>query len=232
MTASSCLPLVELGFVRVPGGDVRLGTNKPLPCRLEGHRRNETPVRFADTRPFWIARCCVTNAEFERFRPQYQRPLTSPRDRQPVTDVTYLEAIRYARWLSRRHGFELTLPTEAQWTAAAAPFGLEFPWGDAPDTSRARSRGDGVIGPTDVDDPNFAANHLGLHHVTGNVQQMMLGTHYALGSDGAETDGMYCIVKGGDWRHCAFSVGVARRGLMDVAGRAPTVGFRLAVNLP
>jgi len=223
--------LMKLGFVIVPGGEVRLGTDKPLPCRLEGFRRNETPVRRRTICSFWMARCCVTNAEFEQFQPRYQRPLTSPRDRQPVTDVTYLEALRYAKWLTRQHGVTFTLPIETQWTCAAAETATEFPWGDAPDASLARSRGPGVTGPVDVDDPAYPANWLGLRHITGNVQQMTLETHYIPGSGGAETDGMYCIVRGGDWRHCAYSVGIPRRGIFDVGARGPTVGFRLAVNI-
>jgi formylglycine-generating enzyme required for sulfatase activity len=221
------LILRGLDFVYMEGGPVRLGTDRPLPCRLEGHRRNETPVRETRVGPFWMARCCVTNAEFERYRPQFRRPATSPRDRQPVTDVTYLEAVRYAEWLSRRMGVAFDLPTEAQWTWAAAPFGLEFPWGDQPDIARAHVRGEGVDGPLDAGDEACGRNWRGLVHAVGNVQQMVRGTAYAPGTNGAVCDGMYCITKGGDWRHCPFSAGVARRGIMDVAARVPTVGFRL-----
>jgi formylglycine-generating enzyme required for sulfatase activity len=185
-------------------------------------------VRYRYVAPFWAARCCVTNLEFEAYRPQFRRPLTSPRDRQPVTDITYLEALGYAAWLSERHGIAFTLPTEDQWTAACGASGRnEFPWGDQPDRRLALTRGPKVDGPLDVDDGTYGPNQFGLLHAVGNVQQMLLGTAYAPGTNGAAVDGMYCIVKGGDWRHCAFSVGVARRGIMDVAARVPTVGFRL-----
>ncbi|MFA6604165.1 MAG: SUMF1/EgtB/PvdO family nonheme iron enzyme [Patescibacteria group bacterium] len=223
--------LSNLGFVHLAGGPVRLGTDRPLPCRFEGFRRNETPVRELLVGPFWIARCCVTNAEFERFKPQHRRPLTSPLDGHPVTDVTYLEALDFAAAAASRLGVAAALPTEAQWLFAAAPYGLEFPWGDEPDRSRCRTRGPGVAGPLEAADASLGLNWCGLCHIVGNVQQLTLGHYAAPGSLGAASDGAYCIVKGGDWKLCKHSAGVQRRGLADVAGRAPTVGFRLVVNL-
>jgi formylglycine-generating enzyme required for sulfatase activity len=178
-----------------------------------------------------MAQQCVTNAQFQAFRPQFRRPLTSQRDNQPVTDITYLEAVRYAAWLSKIRNVHFDLPTESQWVAACGNSGeREFPWGDAPDPALALTRGEAVDGPLDADDIRYGKNPLGIIHAVGNVQQMLRGTNYTPGTNGADTDGMYCITKGGDWRHCAFSVGVARRGLMDVAARAPTVGFRLIVE--
>lgn len=218
------------GFIFLEGGPVVLGTSRPLPCRLEGFRRNETPVREAVVGPFWIARCCVTNAEFERFKPRHRRPMTSPNDRHPAVEVTYLEALAYVEWLSRSQGVAFSLPTEAQWVFAAAPYGWEYPWGMEPDPARAHTRGPDVTGPLEVDDPRCGVNWRGLYHIVGNVQQMTLGTNYAPGTGGAATDGMYCIVKGGDWQHCRFSPGVHRRGIIDVAARLSTVGFRLVAE--
>ena len=223
--------LADLGFVCLAGGPVRLGTARPLPCRLEGCRRNETPVREERVGPFWIARRCVTNAEFERFKPRHRRPPTSPLDGHPVTDVTYLEALDFAAAVTRLLNRPVSLPTEAQWIFAAAPNGLEFPWGDEPDRRRCRTRGPDIAGPLEAGDASLGLNWCGLCHAVGNVQQMTLGHYFAAGAGGAASDGAYCIVKGGDWKMCKFSAGVQRRGLMDVAARAPTVGFRLVVNL-
>lgn len=216
------------GFVYLEGGKVRLGTKNPLLCRLEGHRKNETPERYLNVSRFWISKYCVTNAEYERFDKRYERPLTSQRDRHPVTNVTYMNALTYTRWWSETTGIEFTLPNELQWVFAAAPFGWEFPWGNKPDKNKSLVYNKRAVGPLEVDDPRYGENWCGLLHMGGNVQEFVLGTNYAPGTNGAEVDGMYCIVKGGDWAHCKQSPGVARRGIVDVAGRAPTLGFRLA----
>lgn len=222
--------LESLGFVYLTGGLVQLGTPKPLPCRLEGQRLNETPVRQALVDPFWICKYCVTNEEYERFDKRHRRPLTSPKGNHPVTEITYLNAIMYAEWLVGQLGFSFNLPTEAQWTLAAAPSGFEYPWGMERSRAKAHVFKPGVEGPLEVNDDSLGVNYCGLFHVGGNVQEYILGTAYAAGTNGAATDGMYCIVKGGDWSHCPYSPGVHRRALVDVSAKAPTVGFRLIVN--
>lgn len=222
--------LKKLGFVRLAGGPGRMGTANPLPCKLAGFRRNETPMRVVEVAPFWIAKLCVTNAEFEASGLRHRRPPTSPADRHPATDVTYLEAVQYAAWLSERHGIRFDLPTEEQWTFAAAPFGLEYPWGNEPDRTKALTRGSDVEGPVEVDDGRYGVNWCGLYHIAGNVHEMMRGAHEAPGTGGAASDGLYCVIKGGDWKHCQWSPGVHRRNIIDCAGRAPNIGFRLVVE--
>lgn len=60
--------LEELNFVLLPDGQVRLGTPNPLPCKFEGHRANETPVRELEVKPFWICKYTVSNHQEERDR--------------------------------------------------------------------------------------------------------------------------------------------------------------------
>lgn len=223
--------LRELGFVRLTGGPVRLGTDRPLPCRLEGCRSNETPVREQSVGPFWVARQAVSNWEYERCDRRHRRPLTSPDDRHPAVNLTYLNALDYCRWMSERFGLPFSLPTEAQWVFAVAPYGWGYPWGNAPDRSLALTRGAGVTGPLPVDDARFGKNWCGLLHASGNVSQFTLGIYRAAGHGGAGSDGHYCVFKGGNWMMCKQSVGVQRRGLIDVAARLPYVGVRLVASL-
>ncbi|MBN1585711.1 SUMF1/EgtB/PvdO family nonheme iron enzyme [Candidatus Uhrbacteria bacterium] len=222
--------LREMGFVRLEGGPVRMGTETPLPCRLEGYRHNETPVFGSVTGPFWMARTCVSNIEYERHDRRYPRLPIAPHDRHPAVNVTYLNALDYCRKLSERVGLPLTLPTEAQWVFAAAPSGTEFPWGNRPDRRKALTRGFGTVGPATVDSDDRYLNRCGLFHICGNVSQFTLGDYDAPGHGGFLTDGRYCVVRGGNWALCPWSAGVHRRGIVDVAARMPTVGFRLVCN--
>lgn len=225
--------LKELGFIFLPKGKVRLGTPDPLPCKFEGHRANETPVRELEVKPFWICRYVVSNCQFEQFNPRRIRPQTSARDSQPATNVTYLNALRYAEWLSAKHQLAFTLPTEPGWIYAAAPFGWEYPYqpGKFPDAAKTHTF---VLGESEyktiaVDNPQYGVNLWGLFHMGGNVQEYTLGSYYiSIGQWGSVTDGRYCIVKGGDFGHCPLGSGVQRRGISDVSARSERVGFRLA----
>jgi formylglycine-generating enzyme required for sulfatase activity len=181
--------------------------------------------------PFWIARQVVSNWEYERCDRRHVRPLTSPLDRHPAVNLTYLNALDYCRWMSQRFGVPFSPPTEAQWVFAAAPYGWAFPWGDAADRSLALTRGADVSGPLAVDDERYGRNWCGLLHATGNVSQLTLGMYRAPGHGGASCDGCYCLFKGGNWMMCKQSAGVQRRGLVDVAARLPYVGLRLVANL-
>lgn len=224
--------LTEMNFVFLEGGRVGLGTENPLPCRLEGHRKNETPVREFFVKPFWICKYCVTNKEYESYDSRHRRPSVANDDKHPVTEVTYMNAISYAGWLAKQQRIDFNIPTEQEWVFAAAPFGLEYPWGMQYSREKAHVFTHNEIeGPLKVDDLKFGTNWCGLYHMGGNVQEFVLGTNYAPGTNGAVVDGMYCITKGGDWCHCPRSAGVHRRGIIDVAGRMNSLGFRLAVTL-
>ena len=114
---------------------------------------------------FWIARLPITVAQFARFvnkgyrddshwtprglrwRGDRTAPLfwgdpQSSGANQPVVRVSWYEATAFCHWLSAQlaavlpPGYELRLPSEAEWEAAAAFAGpaqrRAYPWGDAP----------------------------------------------------------------------------------------------------
>jgi formylglycine-generating enzyme required for sulfatase activity len=222
--------LTRLDFVFLSGGPIKLGTREPLVCRLEGVRKNETPERMAVVEPFWLNKFCVTNGEFEQFNPKHQRSLTSPSDKHPVTDVTFMDALTYCQWLSEKTELNFRLPTETEWVWAAAPMGWEFPYQEnaKPSKGFAHTFDPAKRGSLQVDDPCFGTNCHGLYHMTGNVFQMTAPWYYAPGHLGAEADGAYYISKGGGFSHCQYSAGVQRRGIVDVGQRSVTTSFRLA----
>lgn len=226
--------LRDLGFVYVEPGVVQMGTHSPTPCTLEGERRNETPVFCKNVGGFWIAKYCVSNTDYERISPNKVRPPSSQGDNHPVTEVTYLNAKSYAIWLSERHGLPFALPTEEQWVRAAAPFRWQYPYeasAEKPDRSKIvvfdKQRPYGTV---PVDDPTDC-NHLGLFHMGGNVLQITGPARYTSSGSGFASDGMYCMVRGGDFGHCPLVSSVHTRMMMDVAHRDTRVGFRLVCNI-
>ena len=136
----------------VPAGQFTMGSSR----REIGRRSNETlrPVRI--TRAFYLGTKEVTNAEFRAFKPEHDSGEYDGHslndDDQPVTNVSWDEAVQYLNWLSVKDGLQpvyepqangwapvrplrngYRLPTEAEWEWAARfagqEAGLLYPWG-------------------------------------------------------------------------------------------------------
>ena len=124
---------VRLKLVRIPPGEFVMGD-------ADGEA-DELPLsRVTIAKPFWIGAYEVTNEQFRLFDPshrsgyfmkRYPGPdgpgLSLDGPRQPAVRVSWLEAMAFCRWLSRKTGLRFTLPTEAQWEYAcragsAGPF--------------------------------------------------------------------------------------------------------------
>lgn len=223
--------LKKLNFVLLPEGVVQLGTPNPVPCTFEGHRLNEVNIRVLTMNSFWICKYTVSNTEFEQFNAKRQRPPTSQGDKQPVTNVTYLNALKYAQWLSKQLNLCFSIPTEPEWVYAAAPFGWEYSYQEekSPKTDKTHNfiLGQSSYQTLEINDLRYGVNTWGLYHMGGNVQEYTLGSYYIPGNWGALTDGRYCIVKGGDFGNCPLSSGIQRRGIVDVSARSERIGIRL-----
>lgn len=222
-------------FVEIPAGIVQMGTDHALRCTLEGRRWNETPVRQIEVAPFLIARTKVTNALYETINPLHRRPPQSLGDDYPVVEVMYGEALTFCRKLNELTGMDFRLLTEPEWVMASAPTGWEYPYQESPRDPRVdvvHVYGDGQeFGAAPVGDPRWQSNFYGLDQMGHNISEFTFG-HYRVpqGAWGATDDGMYCIAKGGNYGHCAYSAGVQRRSIVDVSDRNPRIGFRLAHN--
>jgi formylglycine-generating enzyme required for sulfatase activity len=67
----------------------------------------------------------------------------------PRVGVSWYEAVAFCRWLSEQLGFEVRLPTEAQWERAARHTdGRTYPWGEEEDVGARANVGERGIGST------------------------------------------------------------------------------------
>lgn len=217
-------------FIYLKGGAVQMGTTRPLVCNVEGFRHNEVPVRTVEVLPFWICQFKVTNVVFERIKTKHRRPPQANKDKCPVVDITYGEAISFCQEINKITGMEFRLPTEPEWVFAAAPVGWEYIHpGDVPDLSQGHVFNDDAENcVVEINDPRWPSNYFGLDQMGHNVCEMTNG-HYHIpgGHYGSETDGAYYIAKGGNYGHCKFGLGIHRRLLVDITDRNPRIGFRL-----
>ena len=147
------IPVPEL--VYIPAGTFWMGSSDHDAAAV----KDEKPLHRVYLDEYWIGRYPVTMDEFAVFidylnsqRSSKQRKAghTSlpgvfrihfhrhSREHHPVTDVSWIEAATYCRWLSRITQRCFSLPTGAQWEKAArGPETNEgeeriYPWGDQP----------------------------------------------------------------------------------------------------
>lgn len=177
-------PVPELK--KVPQGSVALGEHDPAFIATLPESRRQffgIPGRAATIdKPLFMGIYEVTYDEFDFYVWDRQRagardvkyPATAKggRGNQPVVQVTWAEASRYAAWLGGQRNAECRLPTEAEWEhAARAGTSSAFWWGDMPMPDQANCFKCGGRADPEKSMPigSFKANQFGLHDMLGNV---------------------------------------------------------------
>jgi formylglycine-generating enzyme required for sulfatase activity len=231
-------------MVVVPAGAFIMGS----PASEPGRDDSEQPQhRVAFAAPFAVARFDVTFADWDACVAYGDCPRVSDsafgRGRQPVINVTWDDARRYAAWLARMTGKPYRLLSEAEFEyAARAGTQTAYPWGDEIGQGNANcgacgSRWDGKQ-PAPVG--SFAANKFGLYDMQGNVWQWVEDCYHD-NYEGAPQDGSAWIagadcvgriVRGGAWSNDPRVLRSATRGRITSADRSGYIlGFRVGRTL-
>lgn len=139
--------------------------------------------------------CRVWDPALSRFsedaRRDWQDPATPavPADEQPVSCVSFTDALAYVRWLSSKAGARYRLPSEAEWEYSARAGSRTLrPWGDEGESGCDHANTYDLVSEASyrLGWPNsgcrdgyadlapvgqFSANAFGLHDVIGNVKE-------------------------------------------------------------
>ena len=246
-----------LGFVKIPSGPFMMGSN-PLLDRLayENERwsstRRQGSVEIGD---FYIGKFEVTVAQFRLFA-QQQPDLANAvsadvRGTIPITNITWPEALAYARWLESEiknspatpeelrsylaSGGQLSIPTEAEWEKAArGSDGRLFPWGNTPSTEFA-NYGASTILPVGSKPCTQCA--YGLQDMSGNAWELtrspLQAYPYSLDDDNENlAEDALWVMRGGSFSDSLGNVRAAVRGGVDPGVRSNTIGFRVVISKP
>ncbi len=118
-------PGVTLKLTRIPKGEFIMGDNS-------GHPVSQPEHKVKINKDFWIGSFEITNEQFNVFFPEHDSRYTdqywkdhvnpgypSNLPQQPVIRISWDEAMHFCEQLSKKTGYNVTLPTEPQWEWAA-----------------------------------------------------------------------------------------------------------------
>lgn len=171
----------------------------------EGIPDFEMPQRQIEIPSYRIGKYPVTNKQYATFMRKTGRSaldigwksqkIPEGKSNQPVTQVSWFDALAYCRWLSEQTGREYSLPNEAQWEKACRGGNKTFfPWGEEFDPARC-NQGQPELAAVDK---YLEQNDYGCFDFVGNVRQW---TSTLWGTDHAEPDQQYAYPWSDDGRN-------------------------------
>ena len=246
-----------LGFVEIPAGPFVMGSDPAVdPQAYDNERWSPSePQGTLELPAFYMGRTEVTVAQFGAYAAATgasvaDEALHGAPDH-AVASVSWPDALVYARWLETtlrewpgtppalrqrlEQGWQITLPTEAQWEKAArGADGRIYPWGNTARASAANdSGGPGVtVAAGSIDCPDCAH---GLRDMAGNVWELTRSPYQpypytdADDADDLSADALY-IMRGGSFTDPPANTRTAVRGGADPGARRPFIGFRLVLT--
>ncbi len=235
-------------LVRIEPGQFVMGNGQQPPAsEAEWRQRDwdESPAhQVTISHAFFLGAFEVTNAEYEQFDPAHnkRRGLSgvSKTDDEPVTMVTWQQAVDFCQWLSKREGRSYRLPTEAEWEfACRAGTTTKFNTGNTLSAEQANVAGDKKNRTRPVG--NYEPNSWGLCDMHGNVDEWCLDWYgpYIAGDQTdpvGRADGFVKVTRGGSYDIPSWQDDNARYcRSANRAGRLPQdanrcTGFRMVLG--
>ncbi len=246
-------PSTGIEFIFVKGGCFEMGDS------VGDGDSNERPVHEACVSDFYIGKDEITNEQFKKFKPQHNSGISEGMsldgEKQPVVNVSWEDAVTFAKWLSQKSGQTYRLPTEAEWEYAARSGSKQSRfWGSNPDAAckyanvadltakKQRPKwttffcDDGFAVSAPVG--SFTANNYGLNDMLGNVWEWCEDVYNSeaygkLPKDNPvyQGSGEYHVMRGGGWSNGPLGIRSSHRvGLSPDFGHH-ALGFRLVKNV-
>lgn len=227
----------DMPFVRVPAGKFLMGSKDDNKLAYGAER----PQHTLELPEFYMARFPVTNADYAHF-PEANFKISKGKERHPVVEVSWQDAMKYVRWLNETakdglpDGFVFSLPTEAQWEKATrGEYGNEWPWGNEFDKNKCNSRESKKGDTTPVNAYPSGVSPYGVLDMIGNVWEwthtLFKGYPYKA-DDGRESekDSGRRVLRGGSFDSDRSDARCAARSYSGPDDRGSYIGFRVAVS--
>lgn len=223
----------EPDMVEVPTGKFRMGCVKgDNLCE-----KSETPSQLVEVESFLIAETETTFDQFDAFAKSTGRQL--PEDRgwgrgnRPVINVTWEDAVDYAKWLSEKTGKVYRLPSEKEWEYVARAAGhTRYSWGVEIGTGNANCLDCGSRWDQMKTAPvkSFSANAWGVFDMHGNVWEWVSDVWKENFQIGAAVKPGRRVFKGGSWRNESRYLRASTRFHYGADSRDYYTGFRVVLG--
>ena len=245
------------GFVEIQAGPFLMGSDPTTdPDAFDNELWSpRTPQGTVHLDSYFIGRYEVTVAQFAAFlaATDFEGNIESLREppNHPVSGVSWPDALHYSRWLDAtlrdsqqtppalqnrlQDGWQVTLPTEAEWEKAARGIDTRiYPWGNQVRRDRANFNTESTqpVGSFPCPECPF-----GLQDMSGNVWEWTRSPYQPYPFDPTDhrnqlqADALW-IMRGGSFTDPARNVRAAVRGGGDPGARRPFMGFRVVITGP
>ncbi|MEN8219905.1 MAG: formylglycine-generating enzyme family protein [Pseudomonadota bacterium] len=221
---------VTLEMVTIPGGTFMMGS----PKTEKGRKNNEGPQHKVTIESFSMSKYLVTQAQWEAV--MKKNPSHFKGDERPVENISWKEALKFCKQLSKETDKRYRLPSEAEWEyACRAGTTTAFEFGKTI-SSNLGNYGHNETKTTGVG--HFPPNAFGLYDMHGNVWEWCADPWHNNYED-APTDGRvweegeeesYRVLRGGSWSNVPQDIRAARRQWSNMDKRYGTLGFRVVVD--
>lgn len=169
------------------------------------------------------------------------QPKTEKKDH-PVVEVNWYGANAYCRWLSKKTGKKLRLPTESEWEFASREQGKKIRFGNGKDIANPQemnfccffkhsySISCKVNGAFTLPVNHFLPNSLGLYNMSGNVDEICMDFRIYTESPQINPIGSLSehVTRGGSCGDSAYNARCTARHIRNHNHSGSYTGFRIA----
>ena len=228
-------------MILIPAGEFIMGS--------DSGEQNEKPQRKVYLPDFYISRYPITNADFEAFvqatghvtaaekgndeydwrHPRGRESSIVGKERHPVVQVSWDDAVAYCQWAGKR------LATEPEWEKAArGEDGRTWPWGNEWVDGKCNTSEAGVGDTTPVGRYSPAGDSpYGVADMAGNVWEWTADWYKAYPGSPSKSGVVgekYRVLRGGSWDNDQTNARCAYRRYV-LGNWDDNVGFRVVVSL-
>ena len=227
---------VTMELVRIPAGTFMMGSYNGL--------SNETPVHAVTiSNDFYIGRYEVTQAQWRAVMDDNPSHFSGCDDC-PVETVSWNDAVAFCDALSASSGYDIRLPSEAEWEyACRAGTTTEYYFGDHPASLDDYAWHSQNSGSRTYPVGGKLSNAWGLYDMSGNVWEWCYDRHGSSYYDSyppggwppnptGPQDGTNRVIRGGSWNSGISHARSANRDGHPSATADISIGFRCASGTP